>query len=262
VQNPRIKAAAKLRERRTRDQLGHCLIDGAREIERAWQANVRLLEIFVCEELCHTSAAADLIARLSAAAAANLDQVTPPVFAKLAYGERAEGIIAVAETPRRALGDLKLPPDALVAVVEGCEKPGNLGAIVRSADGAGVAAVIAADPRTDLYNPNAIRASLGTIFALPLCAATSAETLHWLRERNAEIFAARVDGARLYTAANFRPMSAIVLGSEARGLSEVWQGPDITPIQLPMLGCADSLNVAATAAVLFYEAARQRASGD
>jgi TrmH family RNA methyltransferase len=146
----------------------------------------------------------------------------------------------------------------LVAVLEGVEKPGNVGAVLRSADGAGVSALIVADAQTDLYNPNAIRASLGTIFSVPVAAAAAADTLTWLRHRGLAIFAARVDGAVPHTEADFRGPAAIVLGSEAKGLSATWTGPDVTAVRLPMAGVADSLNVSAAAAVLFYEALRQR----
>jgi TrmH family RNA methyltransferase len=146
----------------------------------------------------------------------------------------------------------------LIAVLEGVEKPGNVGAVLRSADAAGVSAVILADGRTDLYNPNAIRASSGTIFSMPVCEATSSDVLAWLRERGFRIAAARVDGSVPYTKVDYRGPTAIVLGSEATGLSPIWSGNDIQAVRLPMLGAADSLNVSVTAAVLFYEALRQR----
>jgi TrmH family RNA methyltransferase len=149
-------------------------------------------------------------------------------------------------------------------VLEGIQKPGNVGAVLRSADAAGVHALIVADGGTDLYNPNAIRASLGTIFTVPVCSATTSDTLAWLRRHGVPMFAAQVDAERLYTEVDFRGPSAIVLGSEASGLSEAWFGTEATAIKLPMLGAADSLNVSAAAAVLFYEALRQRSevSGD
>ena len=137
-------------------------------------------------------------------------------------------------------------------------RSGNVGAVLRSADAAGVSAVIAADPRTDLYNPNAIRASLGTIFTIPICEAASSDVLAWLRERRFTILAARVDASVPYTEVDFRGPTAVVLGSEAAGLSSVWTGDDVRGIRLPMCGAADSLNVSVTAAVLFYEALRQR----
>jgi TrmH family RNA methyltransferase len=151
-----------------------------------------------------------------------------------------------------------LPDDTLVIVLEGVEKPGNVGAVLRSADGAGADALIAADPRTDLFNPNVIRASAGTVFSLPLAAASSRATLDWLRDRGMRIVAARVDAADIYTDADLSGPLAIVLGAEAEGLSEAWSGPDVQAVRLPMLGIADSLNVSVSAAILLYEARRQR----
>src|SRR5207253_6193372 len=133
-----------------------------------------------------------------------------------------------------------------------------VGAVLRSADAAGVAAVLITDPRTDLYNPNCIRSSLGTVFSMPIAVSTAVETHDWLVAREFQFFAARVDGAVEYTQANFRGSSAIILGSEAEGLSDTWAGDNVRPIRLPMLGKADSLNVSVTAAVIFYEAVRQR----
>jgi TrmH family RNA methyltransferase len=182
------------------------------------------------------------------------------VYAKLAFGERVEGIVAVAHMPTRTLDTIKLPAAPLVAVIEAIEKPGNLGAILRTADAAGASAVLVADAGTDLFNPNAIRASQGVIFHLPLAAATTGEILAWLRAHQLHIFAARVDGAIDYRAADYGPPSAIVLGSEDRGLSDAWRAADITAIRLPMLGAGDSLNVSVTAGVLLYEALRQRES--
>lgn len=257
VRNQRVKDAAALRDRRQRQRQGRMLIDGARELDRALDGGVQLLEAFVCESLCHTDDARRALSRLIAVAVELLD-VTPEVFQKLAFGQRAEGVLAVARTPRRTLAELGLPPDALVAVVEAIEKPGNLGAVLRSADAAGVSAVIAAGHGTDLYNPNVIRASLGTVFTLPVCAAEAVEIQAWLRERGFTIFAARVDAERLYTDVSYSGPTAIVLGSEATGLSDVWQTAEVTPIRLPMRGRADSLNISAAAAAIFYEALRQR----
>jgi TrmH family RNA methyltransferase len=190
-------------------------------------------------------------------------EVSEPVLVRIAFGDRTDGIVLVIRMPRPTLAEVRLSsaPAPLIAVVEGVEKPGNLGAILRSADGAGLDAVVAADPRTDLANPNVIRASLGTIFARPVVAASTADTLTWLRQSGLAIVAARVDGATDYAAQDFRGPIAIVLGAEAEGLSAAWQAPDIRAVRLPMHGVADSLNVAATAAVLFYEARRQRDAG-
>lgn len=233
------------------------MIDGARELLRALGAGVRMCELFVCAPLCQSDDARRLLA-MGDACGGELCQVSEPVFEKLAFGHRAEGVLAVAELPCRTLDSLSLPPSPLVAVLEGVEKPGNVGAVLRSADAAGVSAVIVADPRTDLYNPNAIRASLGTIFTVPVCEAASNDVLAWLRQRGCSILAARVDGSVPYATVDYRGPTAVVLGSEAAGLSALWTAGDVQAIRLPMLGIADSLNVSVTAAILFYEALRQR----
>ncbi|MHC4400478.1 MAG: TrmH family RNA methyltransferase [Planctomycetota bacterium] len=260
LKNPRVKAAARLRDGRHRAKQRRILIDGARELARAIDAGVRLVEVFVCESRCEGGHARRVLARLPDCGA-DVVHVAPPVFEKLAFGHRPEGLLGVAEMPSPRLSDLVLPDEPLVAVLEGVEKPGNVGAVLRSGDAAGLSALIIADGRTDLYNPNAIRASLGTIFTVPVCTATAQETLDWLRRHKLAIYAARVDGSLPYTEADLRRPAAVVLGSEAEGLTEVWRADDVTAIQLPMLGAADSLNVSATAAVLFYEALRQRCFG-
>jgi len=256
-QNPRIKDAALLRNSRERQRRGQFLIDGAREIARALEAGIRVVQAFVCEELC-TSAESRRVVELVEASSAEVFRISPEVSEKLAFGERDEGVIVVAETVRRGLDDLKLAERPIVAVMEGIEKPGNLGAILRSADAAGIDAVIVVDGRTDLFNPNTIRASLGTVFRTNVCEATSAEVIRWLTDRQLPIFAARPDATKLYTEVNLRSGAAIVLGSEAAGLTGIWSGSNVTAVRLPMHGIADSLNVSTTAAVLFYEALRQK----
>ena len=255
--NPRIKAAAALRERRARDATGLTLVDGARELRRALESGVVVVESFVCEPLL---AGEDARAALDALAARGVPvtTTTEAAFAKVAFGDRAEGLVAVVRAPSLALDDLRLPAEPLIVVIEAVEKPGNIGAVLRSADGAGVDAVIAASPRTDLANPNVIRASAGTIFAVPMAAAPTDDVLAWLRGRGVRIVAARVDAGRAYTDKDLTGSIAIVVGSEAEGLSDAWLAPDIEPIHLPMHGIADSLNVSVSAAVLVYEARRQR----
>jgi TrmH family RNA methyltransferase len=255
LHNPRVNQAVRLRNARHRAKERRILIDGAREILQALRAGIEPVELFVCDSLCASPEAREVLARAERLRG-DVWHVSPEVFEKLAFGARHEGVLAVAETPRRSLAEWNVAP-GLVAVLEGLEKPGNVGAVIRSADGAGVAGVIVADPRTDLFNPNCIRASLGTVFTRPVCTASSAETLAWLRGRGAKIYAARVDAEMSYTAAELATNAAVVLGSEAAGLSDVWRAPDVIPIKLPMHGAADSLNVSAAAAVLFYEALRQ-----
>jgi TrmH family RNA methyltransferase len=255
--NPRIRSVARLRERRERDASGLTLVDGVREVRRALEAGVEVVEAFVCQPLLageDARVALDLLADRRVP----VISTTEAAFAKIAFGDRAEGLIAVVRAPPLRLDDLTLPPDPLLVAVEGVEKPGNLGAILRSADGAGADAVIAASPRTDLANPNVIRASAGTYFAVPLAAAPTTEVIAWLRERRVRVVAARVDAERAYNEADFAGPLAIVLGSEAEGLSDAWQADHIETVRLPMHGIADSLNVSVAAAVLLYEARRQR----
>jgi TrmH family RNA methyltransferase len=255
--NPRIRAAVALRDRRERERTGLTLVDGSRELRRALDAGVDVVEAFVCEPLLagpDARAALDLLR----AGAAPVQATSEPVFAKLAFGERAEGLLAVVRIPSTALEAVTVPPDPLVLVIEGVEKPGNVGAVLRSADGAGVDAVIAASPRTDLFNPNAIRASAGTVFTVPLGAAATPEVLAWLRVNHVRIVAARVEAERLYTEIDLTGRVALVLGAETDGLTDAWTDGDIEAIRLPMLGVADSLNVSVTAAILAYEARRQR----
>jgi TrmH family RNA methyltransferase len=255
--NPRLKAAARLRGRRERDREGLTLIDGARETLRAISGGATLREVFVLPELLTDFESRALLERLAEESVSTV-ALGRQAFDRLAYGDRLDGVVAVAETPPRSLDELVLPPEPLLCVIEGVEKPGNLGAIIRSADGAGVNAVIVADSATDLFNPNIIRASIGTVFAVPVAVASTGEVLEWLATRSIGIIAARVQASVNYTRADFRGAVAIALGSEARGLSDAWAELARQSVHVPMLGLADSLNVSATAAILFYEALRQR----
>jgi TrmH family RNA methyltransferase len=263
LQNPRVKEAVKLRDRKGREQQGRILIEGLREISRALEAGGDALEAFVCDELCEAPAAAEVLDSLRQRKKVSLFSVTAPVMAKLSFGDRQEGLIVIARPPQMTLADLSVAAKKrggapLFAVVEGVEKPGNLGAILRTADAAAVSGLIVAGGGTDLFNPNVIRASLGAIFTVPICAATSDETLAWLKKQQVRIFATRVEASQPYTSADLTVGAAIVLGSEAEGLSPEWSDPEITSISIPMLGSVDSLNLSASAAILFYEALRQR----
>ena len=260
-QNPRFKTALALRDARERRARKRILVDGAREIGGALDAGIRVIEAWIATDRMRSQAARSLLPRLGASGA-EIIETTPELLARLAYGERDDGIVVVLEQPAASLDGLELPERALIAVVEQVEKPGNLGAVLRSADGAGVDAVIAADPVSDIWNPNAIRASLGTIFSLPLVACSSAEALRFLRQRDIAVLTARVGAQTDYDTADFTMSVAIVVGAEVAGLSDAWSGPGVTPISIPMLGLADSLNVSASAAVLFYEARRQRRAAE
>ena len=254
--NPRVKATVRLRDRAERDLTGLTIVDGAREILRALDAGVRVEQAFIAPELLRSPDGFAVAERLRHRPTTL--EVSPTVLSRVAFGQRSDGVVAVVATPGGSLDDLVLPPDPLVVVAEGIEKPGNLGAVIRTADGAGAAAVIAADPRTDLFNPNAIRASLGTIFALPVVAAPTAATIEWLTTHGIRPIAARVDAPVAYTDVDLRGPLAIVLGSEADGLSAAWSDPRVEPVAIPMRGVADSLNVSIAAAILLYEARRQR----
>ena len=255
--NPRVKAATALRERRERDRTGLTLIDGARELRRALDAGAVVVEAFICEPLLAGVDARAVLDRLRGDGTA-VHSTSEALFAKVAFGHRAEGVVAVARIPSLMLDGLDLPADPLVVVIEGVEKPGNVGAVLRTADGAGADAVVAADPRTDLFNPNAIRASAGTVFSLRLAAASTAETIGWLHGHGLRIVAARVDADHLYTDVDLTGPLAIALGTESHGLTDTWTDPTIQSVRLPMLGVADSLNLSVSAAVLLYEARRQR----
>lgn len=260
-QNPRIKAVCALRNRGERRRTGTCVVYGVRESARALAAGARPTECLWCGDYFRADEAREVVGQLEAAGAATFE-VTADAFDKLAYGDRLDGVVSVFEFRQRGLGDLSLPAMPLVAVVEGIEKPGNLGAMLRSADGAGLDAVVVVDPVIDLFNPNAIRASVAAVFQANVVVASAAETLVWLADHRISVWAARPDATQLYWQADYTTASALVLGSESNGLTESWQQPEVQPIRLPMHGTADSLNVSVTAGVLFYEARRQRQAAD
>ena len=220
--NPRFRMALALREGRERRAQGRILIDGSREIDRALRAGVKMLEAWADDErMAFDRDTQNLVERLTSAGAAWSRRV-PSCLARLAYGDRNEGVVAVAATPVATLADIALPAQPLIGVIEGVEKPGNLGAILRTADGAGLSALIVADPGTDLFNPNVIRASLGTVFSVPTAVASIGDVLEWLTSASIPIIAARVEGSVDYTDADLSGPLAIALGSEARGLSDAW----------------------------------------
>lgn len=260
-QNPRIKEAIALRNRKQRRERGETLIYGIRETQRTLAAGVTLVEVYVCPALYPKGPTSTEVVRLEqqlADATLRPIEVSRDVFEKLAYGDRYDGVIAIAKTVAQTLDDLVIDRHSLVAVVEGIEKPGNLGALLRSADGAGVDAVIVADPVLDLFNPNTIRASVGAVFKKNIAQATTAETIALLRRHTLTTYATRPDAEQSYADADFKSGAALVFGAESTGLTNAWNDAGIHPISLPMNGIADSLNLSASAAVLFYEAWRQR----
>jgi TrmH family RNA methyltransferase len=254
--NPRVQTALRLRRRRERDSSGLFLLEGAREIALALAGGIRIRQGFVCEELL-LGGELELLERLQETAA-ELLWVTRRVAARLSYGERESAMVLVAESPRR--DSPTLPEDGLVLVLDGLEKPGNVGAILRTADAVGVSAVFLVPGEdgssVDLYNPNLIRASRGTVFGVP-CAALSAEdALRDLREM--PLVVATPEAITDFRCAELRPPLAIVVGREQSGVSALWRENARHSVSIPMRGRADSLNVSVTAALLLYEATRLR----
>lgn len=249
--NPTVKAVAKLRNRRERDRQARIVIDGLREVERAFDSGVTIDQIFLPK-------GSELDRDSLSAWTTDLVELSVPAYERVTFGNRSE-VVATARTPTRRLDDISLSATPLIAVVEGIEKPGNIGAIFRSADAAGIDCVVLLDPVTDIFNPNAIRASLGTIFSVPLAACSFSEYQTWARSHGIVDFLARCEQAMLYTNVDLTQPCAFVLGSEANGLSASWEPSEFaTSIRIPMHGLADSLNVSTAATVLFYEAKRQR----
>jgi len=259
LRNPKVKDVVKLRSRRARDRRRQILIEGYRELKRALDNGVPVETVFYCEALFQGSNEGPLLEQ-ARAGGADLFATTEAVFRKMAYRDRPEGLLGLAPQQPLALADLKLSPAPLIVVAEAIEKPGNLGTILRSADATGVDAVLLCDPVTDLYNPNTVRASIGTLFSVPVVQVPTPEGLAWLRQHAVQIIAASPHAALEYTAVDLRRPSAFVVGSEQYGLSEAWLAAADVSVFIPMLGQADSLNVAMATTILLYEAVRQRRS--
>jgi TrmH family RNA methyltransferase len=262
LQNQRIKKVVKLRQRRQRDAQRLTVVEGTREVRRALQQGIVPQEAFICPELAagpESETAVTLLRQLSQTA---IHEVTPDVFAKMAYREESGGLLLVIPYWNRTLDDLSFsnePP--FLAVIEGAEKPGNLGAILRSADAAGAKGVILASgaaDSTDLHNPNVVRASLGTIFSVPVVSDSSVHVIHWLRQKGIQIITASPAATTPYTAVNLAGPVAIVMGCEAHGLSDEWLNAADQQVMIPMHGIADSLNLSVATALLLYEVVRQR----
>ncbi len=247
--NPKIKNVVKLQKSSERREQNRIIIEGRREIERAVACGFVVDTLFICN---------DILKEAVNITANNVEEVTLEVFEKIAYREGSDGLLAVAIPKYADLKSFKPKKNPLIIVLETVEKPGNLGAIMRTADAAGVDAVIIADPRTDLYNPNAIRASIGTIFSVPLLACSSEECINWLRENEIKIYCTYLKASIDYLEADFRQGSAIVMGTEATGISDIWVDAADQNLIIPMNGIADSLNVSVTTAIVVFEAIRQR----
>ncbi len=261
LQNPRVKAVVRLRHRRHRDREKLVLIEGYRELLRASENGYPVDELFVCPALFQGSNEEALITRL-ADSGTRVFETSQPVFVKMAYRDRPEGVLGVGPQRRRALADLVLGGRApLFLVAESIEKPGNLGTMLRTADAAGVDALILCDPCTDLYNPNVVRASVGTLFTVPIAEGSSAAALEWLAHHGVQTLASSPHADLVYTDAVLTGPLALVVGTEQYGLTEPWLEQCGHRVKIPMLGQADSLNVATATALLLFEALRQRGWG-
>jgi len=254
LQNPKVKEAVKLRNRRDRDKTGLFLIEGYRELKRAIDAKKKIETVFYCPDLFLGENERELIANCHA----NAFCCTRSVFAKLSYRDRPDGILAIAPQLHLTLSDLKLTANPFLLIAESIEKPGNLGTILRSCDAAGVDAVIVCDPMTDIHNPNVVRSSIGTLFTQPVIEGTSEETLTFLKQHAISIAAATPHAKREFTEVDFKVPFAIVIGAEQYGLSKIWMKETDTAVRIPMFGIADSLNVASATTLLLYEVVRQR----
>jgi RNA methyltransferase, TrmH family len=262
--NPRVKAAAALRDARDRKRTQRILIDGSDLIARAIDGGWMLEELLIAEAALVAEAFPqpqrlhDLLRRAPGVPVLALG---PMAMKKLQYGDREVDAIAIAKMPATELDSrlatLALPKRALFLVLDRIEKPGNLGAMLRTADAAGVTAVLASDPVCEIWNPNAIRSSLGAIFRVPIAVGTEDKIDAWLREHEVTVYAARVEGAVDYAAVRYPERAAVVIGSEAMGLQGRWSGPHVAPILIPMHGTIDSLNASVSSAILLFEMVRQ-----
>jgi RNA methyltransferase, TrmH family len=255
--NPRIKAVVKLRQRSRRDEAGKTLVEGFREIRCALGQGHPLEELFFCPDFFLGDNEPALIEQAVARGAVAIS-CAKRAFEKISYRDRPDGLLAVARQVVGSLESLDPPAAALILVAEAVEKPGNLGTILRSADAAGAAAVLVCDPTTDVNNPNVVRASLGTLFCLPVVETSSQQALVWLKQQGFFVVAASPHAERTYSEITFPARTALIVGSEQYGLGELWMKECDAPVRIPMFGRADSLNVASSATILLYEAVRQR----
>lgn len=259
LQNPKVKHIVVLQQKSAeRRKSGLFIIEGVRELRHCINARYSIETIFYCPQLCP-----DTQLSLPSELAERVVEVSPAVYAKIAYRGTTEGIIATVRSQSLRIKDLIPPVDhpPLYIILESVEKPGNLGAILRSADAAKADAVIVCDPLTDIYNPNLIRSSVGAVFTVPTIACSSEECILWLQEHGVNILTAQLQDSTLYYDTDMTRPTAIVMGTESTGLTEQWRKAADTHIRIPMLGQLDSLNVSVSAAILTFEAVRQRQIG-
>jgi TrmH family RNA methyltransferase len=264
AQNPKIKDLLALQEKsKERRKKGLFVVEGRRELLHCIEAGYEPFTLFVCMDILSEKDYAEIIAAiesLNLAKPCQAIEIPRHLYDKIAYRGGTEGVIAELHCKEHSLESLMLKENPLVVILESVEKPGNLGAVLRSADAAGADAVIVCDPLTDLYNPNLIRSSIGGIFTVQTAAASSEDTISWLKERNIKIYTAQLQDSEWYYDTDMKGGTAIVMGTEATGLTDVWRKAADAHIKIPMLGKLDSLNVSVSAAILMYEAIRQRNS--
>jgi TrmH family RNA methyltransferase len=284
AQNRKIKTLLALQEKaRLRKEMGLFVVEGRRELEHCISAGFEVDTLFYCPEIVglavessaairyrtlsrnadptRVNAAKDPLPDLQTSIlekAGQIIEVPKELYEKIAYRGGTEGMIAEVKVRERSLEGLELKENPLVVVLEGVEKPGNLGAVLRSADAAGADAVLICDPLTDLYNPNLIRASIGAVFTVPVACCSSEEAIKWLKEKHINIYTAQLQDSSWYYDTDMRGGTAIVIGTEATGLTDAWREAADAHIRIPMLGELDSLNASVSAAILLFEAVRQR----
>lgn len=247
--NPQIKNLVQLQKASERKQQQLIIVEGRREIERALKNNFQLEKLYACAEICGNNPKIE---------AQETIWVSKEVFEKVAYRGNSDGLLALFKPVFASLESLSLSKNPLLIVLEGVEKPGNLGAVLRTADAAAADAVLVCEPRTDIYNPNTIRSSLGCVFSVPVIACSSQEAIDWLKAKQITIYATYLEAAVNYLDADFRKASAIVMGAEATGLSAQWIKASDQNLLISMRGIADSLNVSVSTAIVVFEALRQR----
>lgn len=256
TQNPKIKNVVLLIDKSSERRKQHLVvIEGAREITLAMQAGISAQTLFYCTDIFSQESV--LLLDTLTEKDCSLYQVTKNVFDKIAFRENSDGLVLLATPVFLNLEDLKLPEYPLIIILESVEKPGNLGAVLRTADAANVDAVIICDPKTDLYNPNAIRSSVGCIFTCPIVTATASEVLAWLNLKNIQSYAAALTAEKFYHETDLKPATALIFGTEADGLTDFWL-QNSPQIKIPMLGKIDSLNLSNSVAIMVFEAKRQR----
>jgi TrmH family RNA methyltransferase len=260
LQNPRVKNVVRLSNRRHRDRVRQTVVEGVREASLSLQKGIMPVEAFLCLDYLENSEGEKLDLLLDAKQT-RIYEVTPAIFDKMAYRGGSGGILLVIPYQNLALDDLPVTEKSLFAVVDGAEKPGNLGAILRTADAAGLDALLltgAQGQGTDIHNPNVIRASLGAFFTVPVVTVDREEAFDWLKKNRLTTVATTPEAEKVYTAVSYEGPTAFVMGSEAEGLGSEWlEAADIL-VKIPMLGEVDSLNLSVSTALMLYEALRQR----